>query len=140
VVARHHGHAGFECDALGLDLGAHAPDRLARGPDEGDARGFTSLDQRETFGQKAVAGVDGLRPTRARRRDNGRSVEVAARGLGRAYAHRRVAGVHVQRVAVGVGIHRHRAQAHAPRSARDAAGDFTAVGDQQGIKQGELPR
>jgi len=46
----------------------------------------------------------------------------------------------VQRMAVGLGKHRHRAYAHFGTGPHDADGDFTAVGDQQLLDHASFPR
>ena len=44
------------------------------------------------------------------------------------------------RVAIGVGIDRHRADAQPPAGLDDPAGDLAAIGDQQAVEQGPSPR
>ncbi len=46
---------------------------------------------------------------------------------------------YVQRAAIRIRVDRHRGHAHAPRRADDAAGNFTAVGDQNLVKHTLFP-
>src|SRR5262249_53906437 len=70
------------------------------------------------------ARMNGLRSARARRAEYRVDVEITLD------AQRLVGRLYVQRVAVGIGIHSHRAHAQAPSRTHDAAGDLAAVGDQ----------
>ena len=51
----------------------------------------------------------------------------------RADVHRLVGLAHVQRLGVGIGIDRDRADAERARGADDPAGDLAAVGDEEGL-------
>jgi hypothetical protein len=53
--------------------------------------------------------------------------------------HRLVGHGHMQRIAVGVGIDRHRRNAHLLGGLDDPAGDFATVGDQDLGKHALLP-
>ena len=65
------------------------------------------------LGQEAVAGMDGARAGGERRLDDRVGVEVAARRVGRADAHRDVGLAHVAGTGIGVGIDGDRADAEA---------------------------
>ncbi len=67
-------------------------------------------------------------------------VEVGLRGRRRPDAHRLVGHRDVQRVAVGLGIDRHRGDPHAPRRLDDPAGDLAPVGDEDLPEQRFDPR
>ena len=53
-------------------------------------------------------------------------------------AHRLVGQPHMARAGIGLGIHGDGADAHAPRGLDDAAGDFTAIGNQDFCEHGLL--
>jgi hypothetical protein len=61
--------------------------------------------------------------------------EIRVGGGARADRHGLVGHLDMQRVAVGVGIDRHRGDAHAARRLDDPAGDLAAVGDQDLAEQ-----
>src|SRR5579884_4159202 len=64
------------------------------------------------------------------RLDDTVDLQIALRRRWRADAHRLIRLAHMQRVGVGIGIDRHRLDAHAARRAHDAAGDLAAIGDE----------
>jgi hypothetical protein len=115
---------------LGRDLVAHGRDAVVLGADEDET--FVLHPAREGFvlGQEAVAGMDGLGPRLLRGVDDAVGHEVALAAGRRTDKHSLVGQRHVQRVAVGLGIHRHGGDAHAARGLDDAAGDLAAVGNQ----------
>ena len=59
--------------------------------------------------------------------------QIAVCWLGATQVHRCVGFAHMPRVTVGIAMHRHRAQAQLAGGTHDAAGDFAAIGNQQGV-------
>ena len=74
--------------------------------------------------------MDRLRAGLRGDREDRLAVQVAFARRRRAEAIRLVAGLDVQRIGVGIRIHGDRANAHPARGARDAAGDFAAIGNE----------
>jgi hypothetical protein len=139
VVARHQRHAGLFHQRLGGGLAAHGGDGGGRRADKGDAGFFGGFGKGFVLGEEAVAGVDGARAGIARGLQDGVGAQVAGARLGAADVHGLVAGGDVAGVGVGVGIHRDGADAHAAGGGGHAAGDFTAVGNQQSVEHGCHP-
>ena len=129
-VARHRRHLGFGGRLLALDLVAHGRNGLGIGADEDDA----GLLQRHREGlalrQEAVARMHGLGAGGAAGLDDLVDQQVGLRGRRRADGNRLVRHLHVQAVAVGVGIDRYRLDAELACRLDDAAGDLATIGDQ----------
>ena len=87
------------------------------------------------LGQKAVAGVDGIRPGAVGDLEDGRDVEVGDRRVG-GDAPGLVGETGVQGIVLAVAVDGDRAQAELARGADDAHGDFAAVGDEEGRDRG----
>ena len=140
IVLRRTGVAGQarHADALGQLLGrslmAQRIDGLGRGPDEDDAGLTAGPGEVGVLGQEAITGVHRARAAAAAGVDDELDVQVAVARRPGAQAQCGVGQLHVARVAVGVGIHRHGSQAHGPRRADHAAGDFSAIGNQKGVE------
>ena len=130
MVAGHQRHSGLGHDLLGRRLGAERPDRRRRRADEDQAGVHAGLGEIGILGQEAVTGMDCLGAGRLGRGDDGLDVQVALDGRRRPDAPRLVGLRHVRRSGIGIGVDRHRGDAHAPRRAHDAAGDLAPVGDQ----------
>jgi len=113
------------------------------GADEGDALFFHPASELLVFGQEAVARVHGLCAGGLAGRDDlvgqlvGQQVALAAGGS--ADEHGLVGQFDVARIAVGLGIHRHRLDAHLLGGLDDAAGDFTPIRNQDLFKHGRPP-
>src|SRR5579863_2293418 len=88
------------------------------------------------LGEEAVAGVDRHRVGDLRGADDGRHVEVAARGGRRADAHGLVREQHVLEAVVGRRMHRHRLDTELPAGAQDPQRDLAAVGDDDLLDHG----
>jgi hypothetical protein len=121
VVAGRQRHAGLGHQRLGGRLAAHRADRAGRRAGLGEVL---------VLGQEAVAGVNRLRAGGAGRLQDAVAAQIALARGSRADADRLVGQPHMARVRVGLGMHRHRGDAQAPRGADDPAGDLAAVGDQ----------
>ena len=76
--------------------------------------------------------MHGLGPGLPRRLDHTRDIQIAVAGARRPQQHGLVGHGDMHRAAIGFGINRDGAQAHRLRGADDAAGDFAAIGDQEG--------
>ena len=93
--------------------------------------------------QEAVARMHRVGTQLSGGRDDGRDVEIARARLRRPDAGGDVGAAHVQRIRVGLGVHRRRAVAHRLGRAHDPAGDLAAIGDQDGAESchaGACPR
>ncbi len=113
-------------------LRAHRFDGSDRRPDEDDACVLTGRGELRVLGQEAVAGMDCIGTGLFRRLENPRNVEVALRRWTGADRPSFVCLAHVERVRVDVRVHRDDTHAEAARGPRYAAGNFAAIGDQQG--------
>ncbi len=128
--------AGQKGDAVGAGkgaggmLGAELAHLRGAGADEGDAGGFAGFDEGGVFGEEAVTGVDGLGAGGARGGEDFVGVEVGLRDGGGAEVDGFVGLGDVEAVAIGLGIDGDGGDAHATESADDAAGDGSAVGDE----------
>jgi len=127
VGARHGRDAGLHHGALGRDLVAHQAYGFGARPDEHEAAALDPLGEVGVLGQEAVTRMDGLGIRHFGGADDGRYVEVAVLGGGRAYADRFIGQLDV----LGVGIHlrmdHHRAYADLATGPLDAQGDFAPV-------------
>ncbi len=132
------GHAGGDHAAAGFGLVAHAADHLRRRADELDTALGADFRQLGIFREEAIAGVQGVAATFHRQVHQGARVEVAGQRV-RADAVGFVGALDVQRVAIGLGVDGHRADAHLGAGAHDADGNLAAVGDQDLLDHGGLP-
>ena len=82
--------------------------------------------------------MDGLRAARARRLDDAGDVEITLASGRRPDVHRLVRLPYVARRRVGIGEHRDGAQAQPARSAKDAARDLAAIGNQETLDHAPL--
>ena len=130
VVTGHQRHAGFFHELLRLGLQTHGLYGRGRRADE-DQAGFDA-GTREFFvlAQKTVARVNRFGTGGAGSLDDAFPTQITLAGGAAADVHGLVASGHVFGVGIGVRVHRHRLDGHAPGCGRDAAGDLTAVGDQ----------
>src|SRR5690606_10391681 len=128
--AGHDGHARPLDRLTGENLIAHRADGAGRRADERDALVDASLCELRALGQKAIAGVDGVRTGTFRHVQNFFNAQVALAGRGRADVIRlgRVANVHG--VAVHIGVDRDGLQAQLAAGPDDAHGDLAPVGDE----------
>ena len=112
--------------------------RIAAGwwADESNAGIDAGLREIGVLRQEAVAGMDAVGARGFGRGDQRIDTQIAVGGRRRADAVRLVGKPHMQRVRVGVGIDRDGAQAQPLGGAGDAAGDLTAIGDQDGFEHG----
>ena len=134
LLAGHRGHAGGLHGLLGLGLVAHECNDPCSGANKREARIGNRLRELGIFGKKTVAGVNGLRTRAAAGVDDGRDVAVALVGRGGADVYGQMGRTHMRALRVGVGIDGDSAKAHAPRGTDHAQRDFSAVGNEQGVK------
>ena len=120
---------------LRRDLVAHRRDAVVLGADEDDAFFFAAAREVLVLAEEAVARVHGLRPGGLAGSDDLVGDEVTRARRRRAQQHGLVGEFHVPRVAVGLGIHRHGGDAQLLRGLDDAAGDLSAVCNQDLVPQ-----
>ena len=137
VIAGQQRHAGALHQGLGGTLRSHGAHGRGRGADEDYAGRVAGLDEFGVFRQEAVAGMDGVRAGAFGGVDDAGDVEVAFPRRGGADGDGAVGGGDVHGGGVGLRVDGDGFDAHAPRGARDAAGDFAAIGDEKGTY---LPR
>ena len=120
----------------GLSLepqGAHCPRRRAN---EDQARVDARLRKVGILGQKTVAGMHGVCAREARGFQDAVDAQIAVGGRCRADRIRGVGHPHVERVDVGVRIHRYRRDPHLATGADHPHRDFAPIGDQKSSYQG----
>ena len=137
-IAGHGGDLRCRRRLLALDLVAHRLDGVDVRPDERDAGRLQRLGEGGILRQKAVARMDRFRARLLGRLDDLLHHEIGLRGGRRPDQHRLVGHIHMHRVAVRLGIDRHRLDAHPPGGLHDTAGDFAAIGDQNFVEHGGL--
>ena len=134
--------AGHDADArrlgaaLGFDLVAHGGDGGGWWADEGDAGGAERFDEAGAFRQEAIAGVDSLGAGCLASGDDLVGDQIGFGRRRRADVHGLIGFAHVQGLGIGIGIDGHRLDAHRAGRADHAAGNFTAVGNQDFREQG----
>ena len=134
VIAGHRRHGRGLGDSLGGDLRSHRLDGFGARTDPGDASVRAQLGEYGLLGQKAVARMYRVGAYGLGCGDNRIGVEIACRRVCRSDAYRLIGFMSVVGVGVGVGVDGDAANAEARAGARDAAGDFAPVGDQDGIE------
>jgi hypothetical protein len=130
VVAGHQRHAGLFHQLLGLGLQAHGLDGGRRRADEHQPGLGARRREGLVLAQEAVARVDGLGAGGLGGFDDAFPLQVAVLGRAAADVHRLVAGRHVLGIGIGVGVDGDGADGEATGRRRHAAGDLSAVRDQ----------
>src|SRR4030095_3504046 len=97
---------------------------------EDEPGGEAGLGEARVLGEEAIARMHGLRPPVPRGLHDLLDGEIALRRRGRAQEHRLVGRQHVQRLAVGLRVDRHRADPQLAAGPDDADGDLAAIGDE----------
>ena len=138
VGAGHDRHARVLHDRARGDLVAHLLYRVRLRADEDDARGAARRGERCAFGQKAVAGVNGVRAALGRGVQDFVRDEITLRGGGRPDRIGVVGVLDVQGGPVGVRIDRDRLDAEFAAGANHAHRDFAPVGDEHPFEHGRL--
>ena len=88
------------------------------------------------LGQKAIAGMDGLRIGYFRRADDGRDVQITLCGRSGADTNRLVGQFYILGIGIRFGMHDDGFYAHFAAGALDAQRDLAAIGDQDFFKHG----
>src|ERR1700712_5057512 len=122
-------HASLDHAAARLGLVAHAADHFSGRTDEPDPAFGADGGQFGVFRQKAIAGVQRIATGLYGQIHQFAWVQVTLQRFG-TNAIRFVRTLYMERMAVRVGIDRHRADAHLGASAHDTDSDFSTVGDQ----------
>jgi hypothetical protein len=111
-------------------LVAQGGDRVRRRADPGGAGVQDGLRELGVLGQEPVARVHGVGAGGRERPEHLVDAQVRVAGRGAAERERLVGDPDVQRVEVGLGVHRDRREPGVAAGARDPDGDLAAVGDQ----------
>ncbi len=136
VGPRDHRDAGGLHELARGGLVAHGGDHLGGGPDEGDALVGAALGEVRVLGQEAVAGVDGVAVRRLGHGEDRVHIEVALGRRRRTDAVGVLGELHVQRLAVGLGVDHHRLDIQLAAGAEHAHGDLAAVGNEDTLEHG----
>ena len=139
VGARHDGHARALHELARGRLVAHALDDVGRRADERDTLLGAAPREVGVLGEKAVAGMDGVAPGILGNRKNRVDVEVALGRGCRADAVGVLGELHVQRLAVCLGIDDNGLDIELATRAEDADGDLPAVGDEDALEHSLPP-
>ncbi len=121
-------HSGHRFPRRGLV--AHHADLLRCGPDERDVRRGARLGELGVLGEESVAGVDRVGAADLGGGDQPRNAQVRVARRRGTDAHIIVGEAHVQRLAVGLGVHGHRLDAEFLARADHAERDLSAVRDE----------
>ena len=128
--AGHTRHAGCNHGVFGGNFVAHQADGVGARADKHKARLLHLVGKIGVFGQKAVAGVNGIGAGYFGGGNDGGNMQITLRRRRGADAHRFIGELHMQAVAVGFGMHGNGGDAHFAAGAQYAQSDFTAVGNQ----------
>ena len=124
------GGAGALGQLFGGDFGPESPHGAGRGANEGEARRDDGFSEFGSLRKKAVARVNGVGAREAGGLQDAGDGEVAFGGGGGADLDGVIREPGVQGASVSFAEDRHRANAHAAQSAENAAGDLSAIGDE----------
>jgi hypothetical protein len=130
MVTRCQRDTGSGHQRLGRGFRTHGADRCGRRTDEYDSGGRAGVGKTVVFGEKAVAGMDGLRAGPAGGIEKPVSDQVGLAGGSRTDTHGFVGEAHVARVGIGLGVDGNGADAHTACRPDHATGDLAAVGNQ----------
>ena len=136
--ARHHRHTGGFREPPGGGLRPQLGHRVGRRADEGHASRGTGGGELRILGQEPVAGMNRVGTGGACGIEDGALREVAVGGGGAADADGAVGDRHVQRARIGIGVDRHRLDAHLAARAHDAHRDLSAVGYEHPLEHGYI--
>ena len=130
AAAGKHRHARLNRDRPRPFLVAHRLDGVGRRPDPGETGRRDRLREGCVLSKKAIAGVDRAGLRARRRRQHRIGVQVALQGRRGTDLDGFVGHLHMQRVAVGLGMDRDGRDTHLPAGAYDPAGDLAPVRDE----------
>ncbi len=128
------GDTGFFHRFDGGDLIPHQADGLGFWADEDETALFHALGKIGILGEEAITWVDGNGIRYFRGTDQGRDIEVAFSGGGRADADRFVRQAHMLEIAIGSGVHGNGLDAQLAAGAENAQGDLPSVGNYYLVK------
>ncbi|MNH90341.1 hypothetical protein D3C73_428770 [compost metagenome] len=131
-------HTRLDHAATGFSLVAHAANHFSRWTDELDAALSADVRQFSVFRQEAVARMQCITTGFHRQIHQFSRVQVTGQRLG-TNAVSLVRTLHMQGMAVGIGIDRDRANAHLGAGTHDSYGNLTTVGDQDLCYHLEFP-
>ena len=117
-----------------LDLVAHGGDRGRVRPDENDAGLGERFREGGPFGEKAVARMHRLGAALPAGGDDLVDHQIALRRRWRPDGDRGVGHLHMQGIAIRLGIDRDGLNTHAARGFDDPAGDLAAIGNQDSLE------
>ncbi len=117
-------------DIAGCRLLADRALHVCGRPDKDQASLNAGFYKRRVLREKTIAWMDCLRPRTLGHLDQGWDMQITLAGWCRANVVRLVRHAHVQRLAIGLTIHRHTGQTQFTAGANHAQGDLTAIGDQ----------
>ncbi len=117
----------------------HGPNRLRRRADKRDARLCAGFGKSGVFGEKTVAGMDGLRTGGTGGGEKGFWPQIALSGRSGPDVAGFVGQSHVQGPGVGVGVNRNGADAEGSGRADDATGDLAPIGNENFLEHGRYP-
>ncbi|CCW19023.1 hypothetical protein EBBID32_33820 [Sphingobium indicum BiD32] len=138
-IARRGGNARILHQLLGRIFQAHGGDGGWIGTDPDEACVDDRLGEFRVFGQEAIAGVDRLRAGLLGGGDDAVTQQIGFAHWRRADMDGFVGGTDMERSCIGVRIDSDGADAHRACGADDTAGDFAAIGDEEGFKHRDLP-
>ncbi|VVN48501.1 hypothetical protein PS639_06045 [Pseudomonas fluorescens] len=132
VIARHQRHASGFHQGFGRGFTAHGVDGRGGWAKEDQAGGFDSAGEPGVLGQEAIPRMDRLGATGLGRGNQFVDLQVAVGGFAAAEVDANIRFAAMARVAVSGAVHGHGGQAQGLGGPHDPAGDFAAVGHQQG--------
>ena len=130
IEAADHGHVGLLRGIPCPRLVAEQVEMFYVRTDEDQPGIVTGFGEIAALGEEAVARVDGVASRRPRRGDHRLHIEIG-RGARPRQQPDFVGDAKVQAARVVLGVNRNRRQAHVGGGARNADGDFAAIGDQE---------
>jgi hypothetical protein len=122
-----------------IRLVAHGLDRRGGRADEDEARLLYGPREWSSFGEEAIAGMNGLDAGAAGDLQDPVYAEIALRRGRRAHAVRLIGEEHVRSPPVGLGEYGHRPNPRLAAGTDDPHRDLAAVGDQQALEHAGVP-
>ena len=130
INARNTVHTGLARQLFRFNFVAHGGNGVMLGADEGNALFFTALGELSVFAQETVARMDSLGAGLFASSNDFFSQQVALAAWRRTDVDGFICELNMPRIFIGVGIHRHRLDAHFLGRSNDTARNFTAVGNE----------
>ncbi len=114
----------------GCRLVTHHPDHIRRRANKSDAGAVANVRETRVLRKKTVSRMDRIRSGDLGRRDDSIRLEVGFLARARSDADGLICELHVHRIHIRLGIHRHRFDIHLAARADDSQGDFSPIGYQ----------